>query len=311
VDGDHFHSNQGIGEPHSYQAVVQLAVGAKQHRWEFAQEEGRVELAPEALVASGIEVGVAGPRRLGIFEEAPGEVHLDRDRVLEVRARYPGILRTLRKKLGDTVRRGNVLAVVQSNESLADYEVVAAQGGTVIAQNVTAGQVVHPDDILLTVADLSSVWVDFPIYSQNVKRIRLGRSAVVTGAPGPDGEATGTVRYVGPLLEQDTRVSFGRIRLANPDLRWQPGMFVTVRVAVEDVAVSIAVPEDAIVRTSMGPAVFRARGTRFESQPVTVGRTDLAHTEILAGLAPGDTVVVRGAFLLKAELGKSGATHDH
>lgn len=311
VDGDHFHSQQGIGEPHSFQAVVSLDSGAKRQRWEFTQVEGRVELAPEALVASGIAVGAAGPRRLGIFEEAPGEVHLDRDRVVDVHPRYAGILRSLRRKLGDTVRRGDVLAVVESNESLANYEIVASQAGIVIAQNASAGQVVRPEDVILTVADLSNLWVDFPIYSQNADRIRPGSPAVVSTASGPAAEAVGTVRYVGPLLEQDTRVSFGRIRIANRDRRWQPGMFVTVRIAVEDVAVAVAVPEDAIVRLAMGPSVFRARGTTFESQPVTIGRSDREFTEVLAGLAAGDTVVVRGAFLLKAELGKSEATHDH
>jgi membrane fusion protein, heavy metal efflux system len=311
VDGDHFHSNQGIGEPHSFAADVRLTAGGKTHRWTYEQEEGHIELAAEALQASGIAVGTAGPARLGIFEEAPGEVHLDRERVIEVHPRYPGTLKSLRKRLGDSVRRGDLLAVVQSSESLADYSIVASQGGTVIAQGAAAGQVVSGEDVLLTVADLSSVWIDFPIYSQNVGRIRTGRSAVVTTASGPPAEASGTVHYVGPLLEQDTRVSFGRLRLPNPNRRWQPGMFVTVRVNVEDVAVDVAVPEDAIVRSAMGPAVFRARGTNFELQPVTIGRTDLRLTEVLVGLAPGDTIVVQNAFLLKAELGKSEAHHDH
>ena len=311
VDGEHFHSNVGIAEPHSFRAEVRLTAAGKVHRWTYEQEEGRVELAPEALASAGIDVGVAGSARLGIFEEAPGEVHLDRDRVIEVHARYPGTLRSLRKRLGDSVRKGDVLAVVQSSESLADYVIVAPQGGSVIAQGAAAGQVVGSDDVLLTVADLSTVWVDFPIYSQNLGRIRPGRKAVVTAASGPAAAAGGTVRYVGPLLEQDTRVSFGRISLANPDRRWQPGMFVSVRVTVEDVAVAVAVPEDAIVRSAMGPAVFRARGTTFESQPVAVGRTDLTTTEVLTGLEAGDTIVVRNAFLLKAELGKSEARHDH
>jgi cobalt-zinc-cadmium efflux system membrane fusion protein len=311
VDGEHFHSNEGIAEPHSFAAVVRLVAGGKTHTWEYEQQEGRVELAREALASSGIEVGTAGPALLGIFEEAPGEVHLDRNRVIVVHARYPGILRSLRKRLGDPVRKGEVLAVVQSSESLADYTITAPQSGTVIAQEAAAGQVVGSDEVLLTVADLSTVWVDFPIYAQNVGRIRTGRTALVSTASGPAGDASGTVHYVGPLLEQDTRVSFGRISLPNRDRRWQPGMFVTVRVTVEDVTVAVAVPEDAIVRFSTGPAVFRARGTMFESQPVTIGRTDLTRTEVLDGLAPGDTIVTRNAFLLKAELGKSEAHHDH
>jgi cobalt-zinc-cadmium efflux system membrane fusion protein len=89
-------------------------------------------------------------------------------------------------------------------------------------------------------------------------------------------------------------------------------MYVDVKVAVEEVLVPVAVPEDAIVRMGTSEAVFRARtGGIFESQPVVTGRTDGRRTEILEGLAAGDTIVVRNAFLLKAELGKSEAKHDH
>jgi len=116
---------------------------------------------------------------------------------------------------------------------------------------------------------------------------------------------------VGPLLEQDTRVSRGRIVLPNDRGQWQPGLFVTAQIVVDQARVAVAVPEDAIVRTSSGPAVFRAAESTFELQPVAVGRTDGEWTEIVDGLESGARIVVRNAYLLKAELGKSEATHAH
>ena len=68
-------------------------------------------------------------------------------------------------------------------------------------------------------------------------------------------------------------------------------------------------PEDAIVRTASGPAVFRAHGNTFELQPIQIGRSDGQRTEILAGLAAGDSIVVANTFILKSELEK-GAVRD-
>jgi cobalt-zinc-cadmium efflux system membrane fusion protein len=113
------------------------------------------------------------------------------------------------------------------------------------------------------------------------------------------------------LLEQDTRVSSARVVLPNGDGRWQPGLFVNASVAVDDVRVAVAVPEEAIVRTAEGPAVFHARGGSFVLEHVSLGRSDGRMTEVTAGVAAGDTVVVAQTFILKSELGKGEVAHEH
>lgn len=274
-------------------------------------DQHTVELTPEAILSAHIRAGAAGPAEIALGAEAPGEVHLNAERVLEIRPRYSGVVREIRKRIGDPVQEGEVLAVVQSNESLADYEITSSMAGTVIARHVVAGQAVGHESILLTVADLSTVWVEFAIYPQYVGRIRAGLPVSIVVQDRPDLSATGTIRYVGPLLEQDTRVSSGRVELPNPERRWQPGLFVTVRVTFERVRVPVAVPDEAIVRTAEGPAVFLAEGLRFELRPVRVGRSDGRTTEIIDGIASGDSVVVSGGFILKSELGKGEVEHEH
>lgn len=217
----------------------------------------------------------------------------------------------MHKRLGEPVARGEVLALVHSNESLSNYSITAAMPGTVVSQDAAIGQAVDHETILYTVADLSHVWVDFPIYPQSAGRVQRGQTVHVQSETGPGLSGIGTIRYVGPLLEQDTRVSYGRVVLDNRDRTWQPGLYVTARVVVERVEVPVAVPEDAIVRMSEGPAVFRAEGTTFEPQPVVTGRTDGRMTEIVSGLESGAAIVVKKAFLLKAELGKAEAHHEH
>lgn len=311
VEGDRLRSNGTVDEPHSFVARLALERGGRAHAWEWEQREGRVELAPQAVTAGGIAVGEAGPRRIEVRVEAPGEVKLNAERVVQVRPRFAGVVRRLLKRLGDAVAPGDVLAVVGSNESLADYEITASMAGTVVSRDLAEGQLASPETVLYTIADLSSVWVDFALYPRIAGQVRRGQPVTITTEAGPPMRATGAVHYVGPLLEQDTRVSYARVVLPNPRRDWQPGLFVSAAIAVDRVQAAVAVPEEAIVRTTRGPAVFRADGATFELQPVTPGRTDGTWTEIVEGLAAGDSVVVRNAFLLKAELGKSEATHDH
>jgi len=311
AEGERFRGLRTVDEPHSFEAHVVLEREGARREWSYEQEEGRLRLVPEAIERGGIEVGRSGPRDIAVEVETPGEVRLNAERVVQVRPRFAGLLEDLGVRLGDRVAAGARIATIQSNESLTAYEVPAPVGGTIISRDVSSGQAVDHETILCTIADLSTVWVDFALYPQLAGRVRVGQSARVRSGSPAAHEATGRVSYVGPLLEQDTRVSYGRIVLANRNGAWPPGQYVTVAVTVERVRAPIAVPEDAIVRSTRGPAVFRAAGSTFELQPVVTGRSDGAWTEILEGLEAGAAIVVRNAFLLKAELGKSGATHDH
>lgn len=274
-------------------------------------EEGAVELTEAAVRNARIAVSPAGPATIATVVEAPGEIHLNAERVLEIRPRFPGVVRELRTRVGDVVRAGDVVAVVQSNESLADYEVTASMGGTVIARPVVTGSAVSHETGLMTIADLSTVWADFAIYPQWVGRIRPGLEAEIGAQNRPELSARGVIRYVGPLLEQDTRVSSARVVVENPRGEWTPGLFVTARVAVDRARVAVAVPDEALVRMPEGPAVFVAEGLRFEVRRVVTGRSDGRTTEIVSGLAAGDSVVVANAFVLRSELSKGEAGHGH
>ena len=263
-----------------------------------------VTLDPEAIRTAGIVVGTAGPRQLEVAIELPGEIKLNAERSVEVRPTYTGRVEALRARLGDSVGRGQPLAIIHSNESLSDYVLSSPLSGTVVSRPVNVGATVDHESVLYTVADLSSVWLDFPVYVQDLGRIRRGQRVHVRTEGGPLGEAAGAIAYVGPLLDVDTRTTYARVVLPNRDGRWQPGRLVTAVVVVDRVNAPVAVPEEAIVRMGSGTAIFRADSSGFELQEVTVGRSDATTTEITSGLESGARIVVRNAFLLKAELEK-------
>ncbi len=289
------------------------AEGEGEHHDEHGEagEPQAVTLSPEAIANAKLAFGLAAPRDIAVTADAPGEVHLDLERVFEVRPRYPGVIRELPRRLGQHVSRGDLLAVVQGNESLSDYEIRSPLSGTVVSRTAIAGQAVDHETVMMTVADLSTVWVDFAVYPQHVDRVRPGLPVRVTATGREDLSADARVSYVGPMLEQDTRVSSARVVLPNAGGRWPPGLFVTVRLELERVRAAVAVPDGAIVRMREGAAVFRVHGDRFELTPVQPGRSDGRFTEIVSGLAAGDSVVTANAFVLKSELGKGEAGHEH
>jgi cobalt-zinc-cadmium efflux system membrane fusion protein len=311
AEGEFLRSMASVVEPHSFKAHVLLDRRGRRETWTYEQHEGRVGLSPEAVTGGGIATGVAGPRLIEVRVQAPGEVRLNAERVVQIRPRFPGVVQRLSARLGDLVEVGTPLAVIHSNESLTDYEIAAPMRGTIVSRDVAAGQGVDHESVLFTIADLSTVWVDFALYPQLAGQVRRGQSVRIRMGSADSLATSGTISYVGPLLEQDTRVSYGRVVLANTGGRWAPGLYVSAAITVDRFRAGVAVPEEAIVRTSRGPGVFRAEGSTFELQPVGTGRTDGEWTEILDGLEPGARIVIRNAFLLKAELGKSEATHDH
>ncbi len=270
-----------------------------------AGDSNRVVLQPGAAERAGIAVQRAGGGTIDVTVQVPGEVKADSGRVLVIRPRFAGIVRSMRKQIGDPVRRGETVATIQSNESLTDYAVTSAMPGRVVARGASPGTGVTQETSLYTIVDLSQVWVEFAIYPHQIGTIRRGQTVRIApqGAVGP--VATATIAYVGPLLAEDTRVSIGRVIVPNQGGRWDPGLFVSVTVVTDHAQVRVAVPDEAILRMQEGSAVFLAQGGGYQLRRVVTGRSDGRFTEITSGVAPGDPVVVHNAFVLKAELEKS------
>ncbi len=269
-----------------------------------------VELSPEAIKSSGIVVGTAEPRSIEITLELPGEIKLNAERSVEVRPTYAGRVVALRAALGSRVSRGQALAVIYSNESLSNYVLAAPMSGTIVARPTSPGAAVDHESVLYTIADLSSVWLEFPVYMRDLGRVRRGQEVHLRTEGGPAIAGSGTIAYVGPILDADTRTAYARVVLPNRDGRWQPGRLVTAIAVIERVTVPIAVPEDAIVRVGIESAVFRADSSGFEVQTVTIGRSDGTTTEIVSGLEPGARIAFANAFWLKAELEKEAGGHE-
>lgn len=270
-------------------------------------EEAR-EFAVADFERSGVRLATAGAGEVDVAVDLPGEVRPNGDRIAHLRPRFPGIVREVRKQTGDRVRAGDVLAVVES-DNLSPYELRAAFDGTVIDRHITPGETVTRDDVAFIVADLSTVWVAIGIYQSALPQIAVGRPVVLSASHGALQES-GTVAYVSPVVDQATRTASARVVLPNPDGVWRPGLYVTATV-YDPWPAPIVIARQALQTVEQRPVVFVVEGERFVVRPVTVGRVGRSRVEISEGLSPGERFAEERSFLVKAELAKGEAGHEH
>lgn len=269
-----------------------------------------VRLSESQLIEFGVELGVAGGGRITTYIVLPGEVLPNADRIAHIVPRYAGIVKEVRSRIGDSVATGDVLAVIESSESLMPYELRTLMDGTVIAKHITRGEAVTRDTQAFVIAGLSDVWIELSIYQRDLDRVRVGQRVLIsTGHHRPDVE--GTISYVSPVVDEDTRTARARLVMPNGDGKWRPGMFVTGRVAVNAVDVAITVPHTALQTVEERTVVFVQDADGFEPREVRLGRRSASHAEVVSGLAVGERYVTKGGFILKAELGRSELSEGH
>jgi cobalt-zinc-cadmium efflux system membrane fusion protein len=188
--------------------------------------------------------------------------------------------------------------------------------GTVIERSVARGQIVDPTRPLFRVTDLARLWLIIHAFERDAVRVKLGTSVRVTLPALPGRTFSGTVTLIGSQVDISSRTIPIRVDLANSEGLLRPGMSATAALPLGDkTATILAVPAASLQRLQEGWCAFLPRGEdRFEIRLVGRGRDLGGEVEVVSGLQPGETVVVEGAFLLKAEVEKSrgeGEHHEH
>lgn len=272
--------------------------------------EDIVRLTQAELDEFGIQLSTAGPGTIRIQIVVPGEVVVNDDKLAHIAPRFPGVVKKVNKRLGDRVRTGDVLAVIESNEGLVPYEIKSLLDGIVIEKHITIGEVRSPDEPAFVIADLDTVWVNLSIYQMHLPYVRVGQQVTVSSGQ-EFADATGVISYLSPIVDEHTRTATARVVLANHGGNWRPGLFVEGRIVANEHRVSLLVPKLSLQRFEGNDVVFVHTPDGFIPMPVSIGRADPLSVEILSGLTPGQRYVSKGGFTLKAELEKSSLSGGH
>ncbi len=190
----------------------------------------------------------------------------------------------------------------------ARVPVVSPIAGAIIETKVTEGQYVQTDSTpLVTIADLSEVWVDADVFERDVHLVHVGESAVVTTTAYPDDQFRARVERISETLDPATRTIKVRFLVSNPTLRLKPEMFADVVLALESTEDAISVPASAIFTDGDRLFVYVAiDNVTFARRSVEAVAESADRRRILRGLSPGDRVVVDGAVLLRAQEDRNG-----
>lgn len=180
--------------------------------------------------------------------------------------------------------------------------------GTVVAKHVVPGERISPAGEIMTIADLSRVWIWADVYERDLAPLLQlspagGLHADVRVAAFPGREFRGEVDYIGATMEETTRTVKVRISAPNPDNLLRPGMFADISIHVDDGPPMLLVPEEAVAADGDDRFVFvRSADSIFIRRDVRTGTTTDGKTEIFAGLRPGEEIAVHGVFLLKSDI---------
>lgn len=187
--------------------------------------------------------------------------------------------------------------------SAAERQVRAAPGDlTVVALGARQGQFVMPGTHVMTLADLSTVWLTVQVPESQAHAIRTGLPAVATVAAHPEQTWIGTVDHIYPMLDTTTRSLRVRLAFDNADRRLRPGMFAAAVIQTPSIDNALVVPTQAVIRTGEGARVVKAVGDGgFDVVAVKTGHAASEQMQILDGLQDGDRVVTSGQFLLDSE----------
>lgn len=307
-EGDYLTGSDTVVEPHSFDVEVAAQQAGKAHRWSYASYEGRTTIPAAIAEEAGVRIEVAGPAVIHDRVPLVGNIALNANRHADIKARFPGIVRTVNVQQGDRVRRGQTLVVVEGNESMRSYPLTAPFDGVVLARNTNIGDVAG-DNALIEMADLADVWVELHAIGRDAARLAAGQRVQIDSATG-DAQGETVIETLLPLATRGQSV-IARANLANPEGHWRPGMTVSANVTVSEKEVPLAVKESGLQRFRDFTVVFAQVGDSYEVRMLELGARDGENVEVLGGLKSGTRYVVEQSYLIKADIEKSGASHDH
>ncbi|MES2368779.1 MAG: efflux RND transporter periplasmic adaptor subunit [Pseudomonadota bacterium] len=198
----------------------------------------------------------------------------------------------------------------QPGGALTRYEIRAPIDGVVVEKHLSLGEAVQGDAKIFVIADLSTVWVDMTVAAKDLGAVRPGQKADIQ-ATAFAARGSGTISYVGALVGEATRAATARVVLPNPNGVWRPGLQVKVQLVTGSVEVPVAVTAEAIQSVRDWTVVFGRYGNDLEARPLELGRSDGKFIEVVSGLNAGEVYAATNSFLIKADLEKSGASHNH
>jgi multidrug efflux pump subunit AcrA (membrane-fusion protein) len=268
------------------------------------RDENIVTLTKENLEHAEIK---AEPAVLGSIEvtlKAAGRVSDNVNKTAKVTSTLEGRITKLNFDIGDTVKAGDVLALIQTPELVGKaLELKAPIDGVIVERKNAVGELVEKANAIYTISDPTDLWVLAEIKEVDIGAVKVGQDAGFTVLAYPSETFHGKVVRIANQVEADSRTVEARIEVNNDDGRLKPGMFADVEITTTVVEGALVIDDSALQTDEDKQTVFVALdGNRFEKRVVKLGQEQHGRVQVLEGVKPGDKVVTEGSFILKSEM---------
>src|SRR3990167_1317683 len=181
-------------------------------------------------------------------------------------------------------------------------DIISPQDGVVTALNIREGMRITPDTEMMSLVDLSSIWMIAQVFEEQANWVKVGEAASARLPAFPDKIWKGEVEYVYPEVDSTTRTLKVRFRFNNPEGILKPNMYANIILFAEAKSNILSIPLEALIRSSQGSRVIVLLSNgRFQVRPVMTGIESGEQIEIISGLNAGEKVVASGQFLIDSE----------
>lgn len=270
-----------------------------------AEEENTSRISNDMASQVGIGTALAAEQTIHQTITSYGVLSTGPEQLSHMRARFSGLITSVSASIGDTVNGGDLLAKVESDESLKQYSVRAPISGTIVQRHANTGEVTK-DQVLFSIANFDTLWAELRIYPAQRDNVATGQAVdIISGKQ----RVTGKISHIIPSLNKPYQLA--RVELDNRQLGLSPGLLVEGRIVIAEFKVPLAVEKAGVQQLGGRSGVFIQEAETYRFAPLTLGRADEHYVEVLGGINANQRYVNRNSYLIKADIEKSEAEHEH
>jgi len=305
---DFLRGDMEIYEPHSFQVSVTAKSQGQTHTWQYDNFEGRTEIEPKVAEALEIGISTAGSETLKETIQVYGRLANKPENVRNISARFAGEIKSLNVELGESVKQGQVLVSIESNESLRPYQIKSPINGVVQSIHANPGEQTK-GRVLMKIVDNSRLFAELSVFPTDREKIKLNTNVTIK-VQGHEGVLKGQIVQINQFVEPNQSVLV-RADVSNEDNSLATGAFVTADIQIADYVVDLAVKKSGLQSFRDFTVVYEKIGNEYEVRMLELGRSAAEWVEVLGGLKTGAKYVSENSYVIKADIEKSGASHDH
>lgn len=227
------------------------------------------------------------------------------EQLSHVRARFPGLIRSVHVSTGDHVNKGKLLAKVESNDSLQVYSIDSPIDGTVIQRHANTGEFTS-NQVLFSIANFDTLWAELRIYPTQRALVAVGQSVEISTY---NQNIEGVIAHLIPVINQPYQLA--RVKIDNMKLSLAPGILVEGYIEIAEFTAQLTVINDALQTVGRKTGVFIKHGNNYSFSALELGRKGAHFTEVISGIEAQQTYVSKNSYLIKADIEKSEAEHSH